>query len=127
MAAKKKPMTKAEKKFRAQVKADMQERGILPPDKPKLNRKKYIEEARAEWNGRDRECYVWDLYLHQAIGHTLGLCDRQLRTSPEAVGVAKTLKLAIRLKEFHDKLKAEGRTEYTVGEEYEFIKDIMDA
>ena len=36
MASKKKPMTKAEKKFRSQIKKDMQERGILPPDKPCL-------------------------------------------------------------------------------------------
>lgn len=127
MAAKKKPMTKAEKKFRAEVKKDMQERGILPPDKPKLNRKKYIVEAREEWNNRDRECYVWDVYLHEAISHTLGLTDRQLRASPEAVGVAKTLKLAIRLKEFHEKIKAEGRTEYTLKELYEYTKDIIDA
>ena len=105
----------------------MQERGILPPDKPKLNRKKYIEEARNEWNSKDKECYVWDLYLHKALSITLGLTDRHFHASPEAVGVAKTLKLAIRLKEFSDKLKAEGRTEYKVMEQYEFIKDILDA
>jgi len=44
-----------------------------------------------------------------------------------AVGVAKTLKLAIRLKEFHDKLKAEERTSYTIGEQYDYIRDILDA
>lgn len=127
MAAKKKPMTKAEKKFRAKMKKDMQERGIIPPDKPKLNRKKYIEDARDEWNDRDRECYLWDLRLHETISFTLGLTDRQLRASPEAVGVAKTLKLAIRLQEFHEKLKAEGRDTYKLVEQYDYIKDILDA
>ena len=127
MATKKKPMTKAEKKFRAEMKKDMQERGIIPPDKPKMNRKKYIEDARNEWNDRDNECYAWDLYLYEAISFTLGLTDRQLRASPEAVGVAKTLKLAVRLQEFHEKLKEEERTTYKVGEKYEFIKDILDA
>lgn len=43
MASKKKPMTKAEKKFRSQIKKDMQERGILSPDKPKLNRKNILK------------------------------------------------------------------------------------
>lgn len=127
MTAKKKPMTKAEKKFRARVKADMQDKGILPPDKAKLNRKKYIDEAQKEWNQREKGCYVWDFFLYKAMGYTLGLTDRHLRVSPEAVGVAKTLKLAIRLKEFSDKLKTEGRKEYELGEEYEFIKDIINA
>lgn len=127
MASKKKPMTKAEKKFRSQIKKDMQERGILPPDKPKLNRKKYIEEARNEWNEKDNECYVWELYLQEAICLTLGLTDRQYRVSPEAVGVAKTLKLAIRLKEFDDKVKKEGRDTYKIGEYLEYIQDILDA
>ena len=127
MASKKKPMTKAEKKFQSQIKKDMQERGILPPDKPKLNRKKYIEEARNEWNEKDNECHVWELYLHEAICLTLELTDRQNRASPEAVGVAKTLKLAIRLKEFHDKVKKEGRDTYKIGEYLEYIQDILDA
>ena len=51
--AKKKKLTNREKKDRAEFKKQMQEKGILPPDKPKLNRKKFIEEAREEWNGRD--------------------------------------------------------------------------
>ena len=54
--AKKKRLTNREKKDRAEFKKQMQEKGILPLDKPKLNRKKFIEEAREEWNGRDSEC-----------------------------------------------------------------------
>lgn len=110
----------------AKIKKELQEKGIVPPDKPRLNRKKYIEEAREEWNGRDAEYYAWDVFLYQAISIVLGHTDRHLRASPEAVGVAKTLKLALRLKEFRDKLKAEGRDTYTIGEEYEYIKDILD-
>lgn len=47
--------------------------------------------------------------------------------SKEAVGAAKVLKLALRLKEFSDRLKEEGRSEYTIKEEIEFIQDILDA
>lgn len=52
MTAKKK-MNKSERKIRSDVKKDMQKKGLVPPDKPRLNRKKYIEEAREEWNGKD--------------------------------------------------------------------------
>lgn len=125
--AKRKTMTKAQKAMNAKIKKELQEKGIVPPDKPRMNRKKYIEEAREEWNGRDAEYYAWDVFLYRAISIVLGHTDRHLRASPEAVGVAKTLKLALRLKEFRDKLKAEGRDTYTMGEEYEYIKDILDA
>ena len=125
--AKRKTMTKAQKAMNAKIKKELQEKGIVPPDKPRLNRKKYIEEAREEWNGRDEEYYAWDVFLYQAISIMLGHTEQHLRASPEAVGVAKTLKLALRLKEFHDKLKAEGRGTYTMGEQYEYIKDILNA
>ena len=122
-----KKMTKAQKAQNAKVKQKLQEEGILPPDKPRMNRKKYIEEAVAEWDGRERDYYGWELYLHRAIVIMLGQTDQYLRTSPEAVGVAKTLKLAIRLKEFSNKLKEEGRCNYTLSEQYEYIKDILNA
>lgn len=125
--AKVKRYTQADKKRMAKMRKELKERGIIPPDKPKLNRKKFIEEARQEWNDRGEGCYVWDLYLRKAIGTMLGATDKHFRASPEAVGVAKVLKLAIRLKAFDDKLKAEDRTTYTVVEQYEFIKDIIDA
>ena len=96
-------------------------------DKPRLNRKKYIEEAREEWNGKDVEYYGWDIWLNAAISYMLLRTDQHLRVSSEAVGVAKTLKLAIRLKEFHDKLEAEERTSYTISEQYDYIRDILDA
>lgn len=126
--AKKKRMTVREKKDRAEWKKQMQEEGFLPPDKPKLNRKKYIDEAWAEWNGRGGGCYVWDAYLMEAMGIMLSRTERNsLRVSPEAVGVAKVLKMALRLRQFHEKLKEEGKDRYKVSEQYEYIKDILDA
>lgn len=127
MSVKRKKMTNKEKALNAKIKKELQEKGVLPPDKPKLNRKKYVDEAIEEWNGKDKDCYVWDVYLHEAISMMLGKVDRNLRVTQEAVGVAKCLKLALRLKEFSDNLKAEGRKEYTLGEKLEFIKDILDA
>lgn len=57
----KKRLTQREKKANAAFKKEMQEKGILPPDKPRLNREKYIKEAVEEWNGRSMDCRVWDI------------------------------------------------------------------
>ena len=125
--AKRKKLTNKEKQMNAKVKKELQEEGLLPPDKPRLNRKKYIKEAVQEWDDRDRNCFFWDFYLRDAIAIMLGKTDRNFRTSLEAVGVAKCLKIAIQLKEFDEKLEAEGRTQYKMGEQLDSIKDILDA
>lgn len=124
----KKRLTSREKRSNARIKKELQAEGVLPPDKPKLNRKKFIEEAMNEWNSRDKDVFVWELYLAEAFNLMLGHVEkRSLRTSLEAVGAAKVLKLALRLREFSKKLQGEGRDKYTAGEKYEFVKDIIDA
>lgn len=115
-----------EKRERARFKKEMQEKGIIPPDKPKLNRKKFIQEAIKDWGERER-CYIWEIYLMEAISIMISHRDKKMYMSQEAVGVAKVLKLAIRLKQFSDKLQAEDRNDYKIEEQYEFIKDILDA
>lgn len=125
--AKKKRLTNKEKQARADFKKRMQEQGVLSPDKPKLNRKKFIEDAQCEWNNRDKECFVWDVYLMQAMSYMLGHVEKGGRVSPEAVGAAKVLKLAMRLREFSEELKAKGEHEYKLADQYNYIKDILDA
>lgn len=121
-------MTKKKRLERAKIKKQLQAEGVLPPDKKKLNRKKFVEEARQEWNSRNRDCYVWETYLMDAVGIMLGRVERKtLRVSPEAVGVAKCLKLAVRLQEFYETVKARGDTTYTLKEQYDYIKDIIEA
>ncbi len=127
MATKGKRLTQREKKRNAEIKKELQEAGVIPPDKPRLNRKKFVDEAREEWNGRP-ESFAWDLYLMEAFGYVMsGTEGRSLRVSLEAVGAAKVLKLAIRLRQFSMKLEGEGRKEYTLGEQLEYIKDILEA
>ena len=83
-----KRLTNREKKERAEFKKRMQEKGVLPPDKPKLNRKKFVEEARKEWDGRSGDCFIWEYYLINAISYMLGRVERRsLNVSLEAVGV----------------------------------------
>lgn len=123
----KKRMTQREKTERARIKKKLQKDGLLPPDKPKLNRKKFVEEAQIEWNERDKECLIWDLYLMSAISYMLGHRGKGMRLSPEAIGVAKALKIALRLREFEQELKEEGASEYKLIDQYEYIKDILEA
>ncbi len=126
--AKHKRMTIKEKRERAEIKKRLQEEGIIPPNKPRLDRKKYIEDARKAWNNRGSDCYVWDIYLMAAIGIMLGQTEgTSCRASPEAVGVAKVLRLALRLQQFEAELKARGEREYKMGDKYEYIKDILNA
>lgn len=126
MTQKRKKLTNEEKAFNSRIKKEMQKEGLLPLDKPKLNGKKYVEEAIQEWNQKEEEVF-WEYYLYKAISIMLGKVDKKFRVSKEAVGVAKVLKLALRLKEFSDRLEEEGRSEYKIKEEMEFIQDILDA
>lgn len=126
--AKKKKLTNREKKLNAEIKRELQEKGLLPPDKPKLNRKKFIEEARTAWNSRDRECLIWDFHMMEAMGYVLTHTEeRSRRASLEAVGAAKVLKLAIRLREFSEMVRGKGEQEYKLIDQYNYIKDILDA
>ena len=120
-------MTQKEKRERARFKKELQEKGIIPPDKPKLNRKKFIEEALDEWNARDAGCMVWDLYLMKALGYMLAHQEKGGRASAEAVGAAKVLKLAIRIREFSKKLEAKGEDTYKIVDLYEYVKEILEA
>lgn len=123
----KKRMTQKEKSERARLKKELQKKGFLPPDKQKLNRKKFVEEARTEWNERDKDCLIWEVYLRHAMSYMLGHTGRDMRTSPEAVGAAKVLKIALRLREFEQELKINGVSEYKLIDQYEYIKDILEA
>lgn len=128
MASGRKRLTQREKKANAEFKREMQEKGFLPPDKPKLNREKYIKEAVKEWNGRNKECIVWEIYLIRAVSWMTGHVERKtLRRSLEAVGAAKVLKIAVRLEKFSREFKEKGRTERRLDEELECIEDILNA
>lgn len=123
----KKRLSNREKKQRAEIKKAMQEKGMLPPDKPKLNRKRFIEEAEEEWNNRDLACYGWSGYVMTAISYMLGHREKNYSLSREAVAAAKILKIAVRLRKFSEELRSEGKHQYSLWDQYEFIKDILDA
>lgn len=122
-----KKMTAKEKAERAKIKKELQADGIIPLDKKPLNRKKFIEEATAEFaQAYDDSVYDVLLYLLEAVQVMTTHGTIKERYSRQAVGAAKTLKIAVRLKQFSEKLNSEGRTTYKIGEKYEYIKDIID-
>lgn len=122
----KRKLSSKEKKRNAEIKRELIEQGVLQPDKPRLNRQKFIDEAETEWTSRSQDCLIWDVYLMSAVFYVLGHCEKAMRPSREAVGAAKVLKIAMRLREFSEELKAKGETEYNIIDQYKYIKDIMD-
>lgn len=121
-------LTQKEKRIRAKTKKKLQEEGVIPPDKKKLNRKKFVDEAADEWNSWGKDCCMWEYYLTEAIGVMLSDVERNtLRVSLEAVGAAKCLKLAVRLQAFHEMVRERGDTTYTIKEKYDYIRDILEA
>ena len=115
MAQRKKRLTQREKAERAAAKKWAQENGFLPPDKPRLNRKKF---ARETWEAfvvfYKAEPIRAELSLLKAIGFMVGPDMKEV--TPEEVGVLKLLKLAVEYNAFLKKLEEEGREKYTYGE-----------
>ena len=115
MAQKKKRLTQREKAERAAIKKKLREDGLLPPIKPRLNRKKFARETWAEFDAFYKaEPIRAEVSLLKAIGFMVGPDMKEV--SPEEVGVLKLLKLAVEYNAFLKKLEEEGRTKYTYGE-----------
>lgn len=115
MAQKKKRLTQREKAERAAIKKKLREDGLLPPIKPRLNRKKFARETWAEFDAFYKaEPIRAEVSLLKAIGFMVGPDMKEV--SPEEVGVLKLLKLAVEYNVFLRKLESEGRTKYTYGE-----------
>lgn len=114
---KKKRLTQREKAENAAIKKRMQEEGILPPDKPKLNRKKFAAEVLAEFDEIDS--YDSIFYLRQAISCMVGHNMREITS--EQVGVLKLLKIAVETRKFMMALSEEGCTQYTIGEYFDRV------
>lgn len=93
-------MTERERKRRASIKKQLQKEGILPPDKPRLNRKRFAKEAMADY--RTLENYSDDIYIRQAIG--MMVSDEMKQVSDEEMGVLRMLKLSAAIKRFHEEL-----------------------
>ena len=112
MPAKKKRLTQREKTARAEAKKRLQAEGILPPDKPRLNRKKFAAEVVPEFEAMDY--YTAMTRLSTAINCRVG--EKMSKVSAEQVGVLKLLKIAVETEKFEAELAKEGRSRYSVKE-----------
>lgn len=111
MPPKKKRLTQREKAERAAIKKQLQKDGLLPPDKPRLNRKKFARETWAEYEEFFQADPIGaELMLIKAIGYMVGP-DMEKVTSEE-IGVLKLLKIAVELDKFFKGLETEGRGTY---------------
>lgn len=107
----KKRMTRKEIELRAQCKKDLQARGVIPPDKPRLNRKKFAREVIAEYKE------VMDgvdglFYLQRVVW--CAVHTNMVQITPEKVGVLKLLKTAVETKRYMDELAKKGEAQYDV-------------
>ncbi|WP_455724672.1 addiction module toxin RelE [Dysosmobacter welbionis] len=115
MATKKKRLTQREKAERAAAKKRLQARGVLPPDKPRLNRKKFAQETWAEWTALLAENRLRAaMALCRAVSFTTD--PELLEVTPEQVGILKAMKIAVEYEKFLQKLEAEDRSDYSIGE-----------
>ena len=106
-----------EKAERAAIKKQLQADGVLPPDKPRLNRKKFAREVWDEFSEMD--VYTADFYLRKAIMATVG--PELHEVTSEQVGILKLMKLAVETDRFMQQLKTEGREQYSIGEYVEKV------
>lgn len=122
---KRKRMTQKEKRERARMKRELQAAGILPPDKPRLNRKRFKEKVQAEWDSEMNPAFLSDaVLLSRAITWMLAGAHSQPVT-PEQVGLLKAMKIAVELKRMYEKAREE-ELPYTIKDEYDHIKPIID-
>ncbi len=122
-----KRLTNREKQHHKEIKKELQEAGVLSPDKPRLNRKKFIDEAKAAWDDRDKEFPFWETLIINASSYVMAHPARKGKgMTLEAVGVAKVFMVALRIQEFQSKLEQQGKIYYNKFDEYDFIKDILE-
>lgn len=121
---KRRRMTKADIARRARAKKELQAEGIIPPDKPRLNRKKFAREAGKLFN---ENLTLMDAeYVRRAMVLLCPLDEGSIkatrRFSDQQVGIMKVIRLANDLKRFEKEKIAEGATKYPIDE---MIKQVL--
>lgn len=115
-----KRLTVREKKYRAELRKEMREEGILPPIKPKLNRRKFVKEVHDEYTEKFNS-FDDVYYLYEAIGWMLPTGKYKTTITPEDVGVAKLLKVALEIKKFHEEKREKGEKKYKLDDLYKTV------
>ena len=117
-----KRMTQKEIRERAAIKKQLQQEGVIPPDKPKLNRKRFVEDTKEQflnWNS-------WSMhaYISLALQDMMDKRDSSGRYDKEAVGAAKVIRIAMEYEKFAREKQEKGEASFTAKELLEHINDI---
>lgn len=128
---KKKKLTIREKNLRRESKRELQECGIIPKDKPKLNRKKFAIQVVHDFDKEISLISINDTFLlRQALEWMIGVAGNEktkTKISQEQVGVLKAMKIATDYKRFEESKRALGINSWTLGELYnQVIKPVID-
>lgn len=121
MGKAKKRLTNKEKAERARLKKQMQEKGILPPDKKRLNRRKFAKEVQRDWESNRPHAGYLSIACQWMMPSPKG------QVTPETVGVLKAMKIAMEIQCFEQELAMKGEHTYSVMDLYEqVVKPVMD-
>ena len=121
MPAKSKRLTNKEKALKSKVKKELQEQGLLPPDKPRLNRRKFAKEAAEQFDKEINLMNPMDVFwFHNA----LTLVTAGTPITSEQVGVFKLMKITAEIKKLHEETKKSGK-EVTVRDVCKISDSIM--
>ena len=113
-------MTKKERKELAKVKKRLQAEGVLPPDKPRLNRKKFAREVNEEWG----ELEIGGITDISLILNVLAMMTRSGEyggITSEDIGILKLKKCVVEIKKA---MQVEQRGCFTVGELYKICEEV---
>ena len=114
-------MTKKERKERAAIKKRLQAEGVIPLDKPKVNRKKYVAEISDKLTEKGAGYdFVSRIAMH-IISDVKAYAGLEAKISDDTLAYARAIDLVMREAEFMERLRAEGRDKYTHKEYYDEV------
>lgn len=116
-------MTQRERKERAAIRRQLQQDGILPPPKKRLNRKQFAEEVLSEYRGGG-DIDNWRLYnvdIPRAISVMTAIVKVD-GVTPEQVGVLKVLRIAMDTQRWCKQAAADGRNPTIL----EYVDEVAD-
>ena len=90
-------LTKKERKELAKAKKRLQAEGVLPPDKPRLNRRKFAKEVCKEWEELEIGC-ITDITLILEVLAMMTRTGEYGGITSEDIGILKLKKCVIEIK-----------------------------
>ena len=114
-------MTKKERKERAAIKKRLQAEGVIPLDKPRVNRKKYVAEISDKLTEKGAGYDVVSRVAMHIISDVKAYAGLEAKISDDTLAYARVIDLVMREAEFVKKLRAEGKETYSMDEYYKEV------